>query len=132
MNRRFVSILCMFLIGLLAILQLGCGGGNSATTTNPPPPPSPQLISIDAPGAGRSAFLGTTAQDINANGDIAGFYTDTNNVSHGFLRTSNQTLTVFDAPGAGTAGDHGTDSQSINASGTIVGSVIDQTFVTHG
>ena len=123
MNRGFALIICLLLIGLLPIVQVGCGGGT---------PPFPQFIEIDAPGAGSTLFLGTTAQDINANGDIAGFYTDANNASHGFVRTSGQALTVFDAPGAGTTGDQGTDSQGINSVGTIVGSVIDQAFVSHG
>jgi hypothetical protein len=78
-------------------------------------------------------WLGTTAQDINASGQIAGFFTDSDfTPSHGFLRTSGGTLTVFDAPGAGTVNSQGTDSQGINASATIVGSFLDQQYVSHG
>src|SRR5438067_10571799 len=117
------------LISVLVVALQGCGGGNSGNKINPPPPP--QFIGIDAPGAGMTAFLGTTAQDIDANGDIAGFYTDPNNTSHGFVRSSAGTLTVFNAPGAGSANSEGTDSQGINTSATIVGSFLDQQLVSY-
>lgn len=116
MNPRFLPIYSLILLALLAISQSGCSGGNSGKSDPPPPAsPSPQFFPIDAPGAGRTTFLGTTAQDINENGDIAGFFTDPNNASHGFLLISGQTVMIFDAPGAGTTSDAGTDSQGIKA-----------------
>jgi hypothetical protein len=110
---------------MLLIAADGCGGGNPAMPTHPAP--QPQFITIDAPGA-----FGTSAQDINVNNDIAGFFTDPNNASHGFLRTSGGTFTVFDAPGAGSGNGQGSDSQGINASGTIVGSFLDPQLISHG
>ena len=41
---------------------------------------------IADPNAGTSLFQGTTANSINAAGQIAGGYTDSNYVSHGFMR----------------------------------------------
>ena len=50
--------------------------------------------------AGNSAGQGTAAQSINVEREIAGFYFDSNNVSHGFVRTKGGHITTFDAPGA--------------------------------
>jgi len=60
---------------------------------------------------------------INASGQIAGYYFDTNTVHHGFFRDANGTITLFDATGAGTASTEGTYAFDMNTSGVIVGGV---------
>jgi len=60
---------------------------------------------------------------ININGAIAGMYTDTNGVYHGFLRDASGTLTILAAPGAGTLMNEGTEPNSINSQGVIVGGI---------
>jgi len=47
------------------------------------------ITTFDPPGAG--GFQGTQPQAINPRGLIAGYYTDSNNVFHGFLRTRKPT-----------------------------------------
>lgn len=54
---------------------------------------------------------------INGNGDIAGYYTDSVGVSHGFLRTADGAIVKFDVPGAAA----GTFPTGINADGTMTG-----------
>jgi hypothetical protein len=94
---------------------------------------------IDAPGAstGQSKkvqFSGTLADSINTAGDIAGIYTDTNGVNHGFLRAANGTTTApIDAPGTGTVGLFpGTLTASINTAGDITGVYEDANGLNHG
>jgi hypothetical protein len=60
---------------------------------------------------------------INASGQIAGYYFDTNTVHHGFFRDTNGTVTLFDATGAGTASAEGTYAYDMNSGGVIVGGV---------
>jgi hypothetical protein len=54
---------------------------------------------IDDPNANSGAPGGTVTAAINNNGDIAGFYTDTGGVIHGFL-DNNGIFTTVDAPRA--------------------------------
>jgi hypothetical protein len=51
---------------------------------------------IVAPDAGSGAGQGTFPQAINMPGEIAGFYVDANNISHGFLRSPSGIVTGFD------------------------------------
>jgi hypothetical protein len=44
------------------------------------------LTEFDVPGAGTGPFQGTTVYNIAPNGAVAGFYLDSNNVFHGFVR----------------------------------------------
>jgi len=60
---------------------------------------------------------------INSGGAVAGNYTDTNSVYHGFLRDSSGAITILDAPGAGTAADTGTEIADINTDGVMVGTI---------
>ena len=90
------------------------------------------IITIDAPGAGTSAYVGTLIFGINPAGAVAGEAHDNNNVAHGFLRGPDGTFTTFDAPGAGTDPNEGTLVYGINPAGAITGSTIDSSFVFHG
>src|ERR1700691_4525469 len=83
-HPRKASAAGLFLCGIMLATQ-ACGGGNSGggssgggNPTPPPPPPAPAFTTIDAPKAGTTKDLGTTAQGINSGGDIAGFFTDAN------------------------------------------------------
>jgi len=82
-----------------------------------------QCSSFDVPVAGAPA---TQADDINANGQIAGAYVDVNGVLHAFGMAGTN-FTSFDFPGA-TA----TLAWGINSSGQIVGDYIDAGGSTHG
>jgi hypothetical protein len=96
------------------------------------------ITTFDAPGAastGPGILQGTGGVSINDTGDIAGIYADASGVLHGFVRTSNGTITPFDAPGAGTAGTSlfpGTAVLSINDSGDITGTYADLSGVFRG
>ena len=72
------------------------------------------ITNYDVPGAGTGMYQGTNAcwfipawGGINPAGTVTGFYADSNNVYHGFLRTREGEITTFDAPGAGTVGSLG-------------------------
>jgi hypothetical protein len=58
----------------------------------------------------------TFPRAINAKGEIVGYYTDANDVGHGFLRDPSGTITSFDPPGS-----RGTFPWSINTKGTSAG-----------
>jgi uncharacterized membrane protein len=85
---------------------------------------TPKLVSFDAPGAGPA---GTFAYSINSKGAIVGWYYDSGNVSHGFLRAPNGTMTTIDAPAASS-----TYAGNINAEGVVTGDYTDANFVSHG
>jgi hypothetical protein len=99
-------------------------------------PSGDEFIAFDAPGAGRTAGSGqgTFPVSINKAGAITGHYNDSNNVSHGFLRTPGGEFTTFAAPGAGSAfgSGSGTLPDSINEAGAITGHYSDAHRVNHG
>src|SRR5262249_36753259 len=74
---RLTMALCLVLCMLGLGLSANAGGTRTTTTTT-----------FDAPGAGTGARQGTTAFGINPGGTITGFFRDTNNARHGFVRTS--------------------------------------------
>src|SRR3989454_161935 len=93
------------------------------------------ITTFDAPGAGTGPGQGTFVVSpliINPNGAIAGYYTDSAFVNHGFLRDQNGSFTTFDAPGAGTGADQGTFSFAISPGGEITGFYFDGTNASHG
>jgi probable HAF family extracellular repeat protein len=100
----------------------------------------PIIITFNAPDAGTVSSpacapdCGTLAYAVNDRGVIVGWYTDTNIVPHGFLRTSDGQFTSFDAPGAGLGHglDQGTVATSINDRGAITGQFQDSSYVFHG
>jgi hypothetical protein len=103
--------------------------------------PEGRLTKYEAPDAGTGPQQGTgcpgCATGLNASGAIAGTYTDSNNVIHGFLRSPKGEFTKFDAPNAGTASSQGTGCPSdcavaLNDFGEITGNYIDATFTFHG
>src|SRR5262249_6702453 len=77
------------------------------------------FTTFDAPGACTAQsctqpFQGTFAWNINPAGAIAGYYNDSSNVAHGYMRAPDGTITTFDAPGAGTGPFQGTIPSGIN------------------
>ena len=91
---------------------------------------------FDAPGAGTGPFpegtFVTSPLDINANGAIAGYYNDSAQVGHAFLRDKNGAFTTFDAPGAGTQAGQGTFSFAISPVGEVTGFYFDAVLASHG
>jgi hypothetical protein len=71
---------------------------------------------FEAPGAGTGPSQGTGCPGcfagLNQFGAIAGIYTDSKTVYHGFVRTTDGNFTSFDAPGAGTGSSQGTGCPS--------------------
>jgi hypothetical protein len=94
---------------------------------------------IDAPGAssgpsGKVSFIGTLPTGIDATGDIAGVYSGTDGLYHGFLRAANGTFSPpIDAPNAAKGGLFpGTFPFSMNDSGVIAGFYEDSSGLNHG
>jgi hypothetical protein len=97
------------------------------------------IITFDAPGAVAVSSpicfpCGTVAFHVNDRGETVGWFTDTNIVPHGFLRTPDGHITSFDAPGAGLGSglNQGTVAYSVNDGGVIAGQFQDASYVFHG
>ena len=90
-----------------------------------------QLITFDAPNAGTGAFQGTLPLGINLEGTITGTVTDSDNGTHGFVRTRDGRYTNFDAPLADPILGC-TCVSSINDLGAVAGSAYDSNDVIHG
>jgi hypothetical protein len=88
---------------------------------------------VDEPNAENlESGQGTVIADINANGEVTGFYNDANTFTiRGFIRDQLGNFTVFDAPGAGVNFGAGTFAAAINLSGEVAGTYVDDSFVTH-
>ena len=85
-----------------------------------------RYTTIDVPGA-----AATFAGSVNDFGVVAGRYTDTQGVSHGFIDRNGVFTTVND-PHAGTAPGQGTTVNGLNNRGVLDGTYIDGTGVNHG
>jgi hypothetical protein len=105
--------------------------------------PRGEFLTFDAPGTGTSVgFRWTFPNSINSpssisinnRGTVTGNYVDSNNVSHGFLRSPGGEFITLDAPGASSAAGSfdGTFPSSINNGGAITGNYIDANEVIHG
>ena len=104
------------------------------------------ILTVDPPGApGVNPYQGTQALAINASGTITGFYSDSINVMHSFIRGADGSYILFDAPDAGTQsvagflgtpmgvlGGQGTYSVAINKTGTVAGLYADIANILHG
>jgi hypothetical protein len=101
-------------VGLMVLYTLGM--------THPANAQEVTYIIFDPPGS-----TNTLPKSINAEGAIAGSYTDANLVLHGFLRAPDGSFTTFDPPGAAY-----TFPASINRVGAIAGSYTDASLVVHG
>jgi hypothetical protein len=63
---------------------------------------------------------------------IDGYYIDSNDVAHGFVRDHNGAITTFDVTAAGTGSGQGTFTGPINQQGAITGWYVDGANVYHG
>jgi len=108
-----------------------------------PPYTKTTFTTINAPGACSSgtacASLGTSPSSINAEGVVAGVFSDASNVSHGFVsHPPYTTVTTFDAPGACSSDSNpacvgnGTYPLGINVEGVFTGSAYDASGNNHG
>jgi N-acetylneuraminic acid mutarotase len=93
---------------------------------------APTFISFEVSGAGTGALEGTVAICINASGEVAGMYIDSNGLRHGFVHQAHGTVTTFEAPAAGSGQSQGTIPLSINTSGVVTGFYIDAQNAVHG
>jgi hypothetical protein len=105
--------------------------------------PDGKFTTFDVPGAGTGPGQGTGCPGCNLGfnrwGMIAGSYSDSNYVSHGFLREPDGEFHTFEAPGADTTPNsyNGTGCFSdcpvgLNDSGAVTGSFWDSSGVQHG
>ena len=74
-----------------------------------------------------SAAYGTYANGINDNGEVVGYFYDSNDVAHGFVE-SDGNYTQLDDPSAA----YGTYANGINDNGEVVGYFYDSNYVAHG
>jgi hypothetical protein len=77
---------------------------------------TPAFTFFDTAGAGTGAGQGTVPWAINQSGVIAGYYIDSSNLVHGFLRSAAGVITEFNATGLSS-----TYVSGINRKGQIVG-----------
>jgi hypothetical protein len=74
----------------------------------------------------------TNAFAINNRVEVAGSYSDVNNVAHGFVLRRDGKFVSFDAPDASTSGFwNGTTALSINQNGAVCGYYLDTNYVIH-
>jgi len=92
----------------------------------------PQIIVIDAPGAGTASGQGTSANVVNPAGVVTGWYLDPNNTYYSFLRTPHGKIITFSPPGAGTGTYQGSGGWGINPAGVITGDYVDVSCLEHG
>ena len=102
-----------------------------------------KITTFDAPGAegaGGTIPLPTTGTNPgtyaiagDACGLVTGYYVDSRNVAHGYLRAADGTLTVFDVPHAGTGNGQGTFAGNMSMSGEVIaGNYVDTAGMNHG
>src|ERR1700733_798917 len=90
---------------LCVVCEAGVRAGEAGGVATPN---KARFTLIDVPGAGTGTYQGTLATSVNTSGAVAGYYVDGNNVTHGFARSSNGTITTFGAHGAGANSGQGT------------------------
>ena len=98
--------------------------------------------SFDVPGAATNTakgggLSGTVPMSIDTAGDVAGTYTDSSFVRHGFIRSAGGKITTFNAPGANTTSQSGmlggTFPTHIDPTGSyITGIYTDSSGLGHG
>jgi hypothetical protein len=81
-----IRIIRLFLVASLLLLLTG-----TLVAQGP-------LTLFDAPDAGKAVDQGTVPTSINSKGVIAGYYIDSSNLLHGFLRQANGQITEFSPP----------------------------------
>jgi len=120
-EHRRASVWAAILVGLLCGVQVGCGGGSSGMPGGGGSPPQ-VFTTIDVGEAGTSSEQGTIALVLNLQGDVAGYYFDTNGFLHGFIRNAAGAITTVVVPGNG---NHHSMIFGIDAAGDTVGAYFD-------
>jgi hypothetical protein len=116
-RRKGTLVVCLFMFNLALIPYVSAGGS--------------QITKFDPPNAGAGPDQGTTSTGINVLGTITGDVTDSNNGTHGFVRTPWGEFKEFDVPGADPVVGC-TCPNSINDFGAVAGQSIDTNGVSHG
>lgn len=129
LNARGAALASAIVFAVL-MLTAGCGSGSGGGTQSSAPPVN-QFTNFDAAGAGQTSPQGTFGIGIDTNGDTVGYFIDSGNALHGFIRSSAGTVTSVDAPGAGAGNYLGTKVFAIDSSGEAVGSYWDAQDVEH-
>jgi len=104
-------------------------------TFTPLDAPVAHLQPCSSHGMGKS-FCGTMGAGVDAAGDVAGAYVDSNGIVRGFLRPAGTSaITTFSDPNAGSYANEGTLPHSMISNGKgimISGMYADTNFVLHG
>lgn len=87
---------------------------------------------FDAPGAQAGMRRGTRVIAIDAAGDIAGVYSDANDVLRSYLRAPNGTITEFEPPVTNGHSSLGSSPVGFDAAGDLLGIYVDSSQTTHG
>ena len=93
-----------------------------------------KITTFDAPDASPQG-LGTFVCEetcLSPQGAVTGFYFDSNDTVHGYVRAPDGSVTEFDGPEAGTGAFQGTLSASINPQGAITGYLTTSNNDHHG
>lgn len=99
--------------------QLSCGGGSSNNSGGGGGgTPQRTFTTIDVDGAGTANGQGTFIEAINDSGDVAGYFIDSNSLTHGFIRSAAGVITTFDVPASN---GESTVAQGIDSDGDVVG-----------
>jgi hypothetical protein len=109
--------------GLVAATAFGLASAQAAAQGG--------FTSIDVTGAGTGALEGTAATAIDASGDVAGVYFDTNSHEHAFVLPAGGAITAFDASGTGGSGVE-TIPIGFDTAGDLTGIYVDASSRLHG
>lgn len=96
------------------------------------PATSSSIVSFDAPDAVAAMYRGTIALAIDNAGDVAGVYSDANNVVHSFVRSEAGVITEFDGPEVNSTPGQATVPIGFDAAGDLAGTYVDSNGQTHG
>lgn len=100
--------------------------------------PNGQFKSYEVPGAGNGEEEGTSCPGcsvgLNLFGATAGYYTDSNNLQHVYLRSFTGQATTFDTPGDPSLGTNCFSDcpLGLNDWGAVTGLYLDANYVSHG
>jgi hypothetical protein len=90
------------------------------------------FASFNPPGFYDPTIPACAVSCLNPAGTLTGTYYDLNTAYHGYVSTSDGTVTTFEVPAAGTDAFEGTVPQAINTGGVVTGFYFDAGDVVHG
>lgn len=124
-DRNFVSVAGINKAGMVA-------GNFTQCSQNSPCFSFGYVRASDGASTTFNAAGDTYVSAINGKGTIVGYYTDSNSVIHGYVRSVDGTITTLDVAGAGMSSGEGTYVAGSTGTGTVAGSYIDGSGVSHG